>query len=79
MRNYYIEKIGRGIEGGYSDDLLKIAGDFDAIVDSRKREGWEIIHRDLRLGVDWSSVVLVKKDRDLNVHIEGYQIKSVEV
>lgn len=79
MRNYYIERIGRGIEGGYSDDLLKVASDFDSIVDARKREGWEIIHRDLRLGVDWSSVVLAKKDRDLNVHIEGYQIKSVEV
>ena len=79
MRNYYIEKIGRGIEGGYSDDLLKVAADFDSIVDTRKREGWEIIHSDMRLGVDFSSIVLAKKDQDLNMHIVGYQIKSTEV
>lgn len=79
MRNYYIEKIGRGIEGGYSDDLLKVAADFDSIIDTRKREGWEIIHSDMRLGVDWSSIVLAKKDQDLNMHIVGYQIKSTEV
>lgn len=79
MRNYYIEKIGRGIEGGYSDDLLRVAADFDSIVDSRKREGWEIIHSDMRLGVDFSSIVLAKKDQDQNMHLVGYQIKSTEV
>jgi len=79
MRNYYIEKIGRGLEGGYSEDLLSVASDFDRIIDTRVREGWNIIHRDMRLGVDYSSVVLAKKDQDLNMNIVGYQIKSVEV
>lgn len=79
MRNYYIEKIGRGLEGGYSEDLLSVASDFDRIIDKRVREGWNIIHRDMRLGVDYSSVVLAKKDQDLNMNIVGYQIKSVEV
>lgn len=79
MRNYYIEKIGRGIEGGYNEDLLSVATDFDRLVDARVREGWNIIHRDMRLGVDYSSVILAKKDQDLNMSIVGYQIKSVEV
>jgi hypothetical protein len=33
----------------------------------------------MRLGVDYSSIVLAKKDKDLNMSILGYQIKSVEV
>ena len=79
MKNYYIEKIGRGIEGGYNEDLLSVATDFDKLVDARVNEGWSIIHRDMRLGVDYSSIVLAKKDKDLNMSILGYQIKSVEV
>ena len=79
MRNYYIEKIGRGIEGGYNEDLLSVATDFDKLVDARVKEGWNIIHRDMRLGVDFSSIVLARKDQDLNMSILGYQIKSVEV
>lgn len=79
MKNYYIEKIGRGIEGGYNEDLLSVATDFDRLVDARVKEGWNVIHRDMRLGVDYSSIVLAKKDQDFNMHIVGYQIKSVEV
>lgn len=79
MRNYYIERIGRGVEGGYSTDLMQTATDFDRIVDARVREGWDIIHRDMRLGVDLSSIVLARKDKDMNMSIVGYQIKSVEV
>ena len=79
MRNYYIEKIGRGLEGGYSEDLLSVAADFDRIVDTRVRDGWKIIHSDMRLGVDWSSVVLAKKEDGLNMSVVGYQIKSTEV
>lgn len=79
MRNYYIEKIGRGIEGGYNEDLLSVATDFDRLVDARVKEGWNVIHRDMRLGVDYSSIVLARKDQDLNMSILGYQIKSVEL
>lgn len=79
MRNYYIEKIGKGLEGGYSEDLLSVAADFDRIIDQRIREGWMVIDRDMRLGVDFSSAVLSKKDEGNNLAIVGYQIKSKEV
>ena len=79
MRNYYIEKIGKGLEGGYSEDLLSVAADFDRLVDARVKEGWNVIHRDMRLGVDWSSIVLAKKEDGLNMSVVGYQIKSTEI
>lgn len=79
MRTYFIEKIGRGIASGYSENLLDIAQEFDGIIDKYVGEGWTVIDKDLRLGVDLSSVVMKRKDEGSMVSIVGYQIKSVEV
>ena len=47
--------------------------------ETRHNAGWMVIDRDMRLGVDYSSAVLSKKDKENNLSIVGYQIKSKEV
>lgn len=79
MRNYYIEILGKGISSFTSPNLLSVAKEFDGIVDSLVKSGWTVVDRDLRLGVELSSVILKRKDEDGMVSVSGYQIKSVEI
>jgi hypothetical protein len=77
MKNYYIEKIGRGIEGGYYDNIRDAVLGMDRVISERLADGWYQIHHEGE--GRWMFIVLVKRDEKGGVSIVGYQIKEVEV
>ena len=76
MKKYYIEKIGRGIEGGYFEDYGKVVSDLDKIVSERIAQGWYVIHTESEAN---TMIIVLARKVDGNMSIVGYQLKSIEV
>lgn len=71
---YCVEKVGRGLEGGYHDTLAAAVVELNNAVSDLLSQGWYQIHHE---GEGRHLFVVLAKDGDGGKQLRGYQIKSV--